>query len=346
MSRLLPRANLEGVVAALRSAGYRVVGPVRRGSLVTYDEISSAADLALDVIITRDSIKKFVLPRTEVVARFNRDAAGKVSVLDATAAPQPTVILGCRPCDAAALPIDDLVFAWDSTDRFWFSRREAVRLVTIACANCDESCFCTSVGGAPDSPEGSDVLLTETAAGDYEVQALGERGAELLAKFPGLRDAPAADRRVAAVPQRFDLSAAVTALEKNFESPFWRQTALRCVGCGCCTFVCPTCHCFDLVDEGPAYHSERRRNWDACQMKNFTLHASGHNPRPWQEHRYRQRIMHKFLYYPSRLGRTLCTGCGRCVRACPVNLSLLQVVSDLAAGRANALPTSAGEVKK
>ena len=180
MSRLLPRANLEGVVAALRSAGYRVVGPVRRGSLVTYDEISSAADLALDVIITRDSIKKFVLPRTEVVARFNRDAAGKVSVLDATAAPQPTVILGCRPCDAAALPIDDLVFAWDSTDRFWFSRREAVRLVTIACANCDESCFCTSVGGAPDSPEGSDVLLTETAAGDYEVQALGERGALLI----------------------------------------------------------------------------------------------------------------------------------------------------------------------
>jgi ferredoxin len=334
MTKILPKSNLDAVIRGLHEAGYRVVGPVRQGRLVTYGEITSAADLALDAIVTRDSIKKFVLPRTEVLARFERDATGKVKIADAAAAPQPTVIIGCRPCDAAALPIDDLVFDWDSHDRFWFSRRESVRLVTISCARCDESCFCTSVGGAPDGAAGSDVLLTETATGDYDVKLLSDAGRELAAKFFGLQESPGGALRVAEVPVRFDLVKVKPWLDKNFDHPFWRDVALKCVGCGCCTFVCPTCHCFDMVDEGVRYRSERRRNWDACQLKNFTMHASGHNPRPWQEHRYRQRIEHKFAYYPSRLGRTLCTGCGRCVRACPVSLSMLEVVSDIASGKA------------
>ena len=100
------------------------------------------------------------------------------------------------------------------------------------------------------------------------------------------------------------------------------RLATRCIGCGACAFLCPACHCFDIVDEGTEAKGVRRKNWDACAFGTFTNHASGHNPRDVQNKRYRNRIMHKFKYYDDKFGKTLCTGCGRCVRACPVGIDI------------------------
>jgi ferredoxin len=111
----------------------------------------------------------------------------------------------------------------------------------------------------------------------------------------------------------------------------WKTVALRCLGCGACTSVCPTCHCFDLVDEPDGTTSgTRRRNWDTCQASLFTLHASGHNPRSDQTARCRQRVMHKFAIYPKKFGQVLCTGCGRCIAACPAGVDLTEILNTIA----------------
>jgi ferredoxin len=125
---------------------------------------------------------------------------------------------------------------------------------------------------------------------------------------------------------RFDPAQSRAFLEGNFENPFWSETTLACLGCGACAHTCPTCHCFDIVDEGSASEGSRVRNWDSCQFPLFTAHASGHNPRANQPQRQRQRIYHKFAIYPEKFGAILCTGCGNCTRNCPVGLGVLGVL--------------------
>jgi ferredoxin len=121
-----------------------------------------------------------------------------------------------------------------------------------------------------------------------------------------------------------------TWLDENFVNEFWSQPGELCLGCAQCTFVCPVCHCFDIVDEKCGYNCGMRvKNWDSCQFGLFTRHASGHNPRDDQEKRYRQRVLHKFKYYQERFGEILCTGCGRCVRGCPVSVDISEVLSEI-----------------
>ena len=115
-------------------------------------------------------------------------------------------------------------------------------------------------------------------------------------------------------------------LDKSFEDDFWKSVSAKCLGCGICAFVCPACHCFDVVDEASFTNGERRKNWDSCSFSYFTLHTSGHNPRPSQRDRFRNRIMHKFKYYKDKFDVIACTGCGRCARACPVNMNLEDVL--------------------
>ena len=127
---------------------------------------------------------------------------------------------------------------------------------------------------------------------------------------------------------KFDLQKIKGWLDNHFEDPLWAGIAERCAGCGACAFLCPACHCFDIVDEGSESKGERRKYWDACGFGKFTMHASTHNPRDVQPARYRNRIMHKFKYYDDKFGQTLCTGCGRCVRACPVGIDIAAVLDE------------------
>ena len=117
----------------------------------------------------------------------------------------------------------------------------------------------------------------------------------------------------------------------HYEDPMWQELASKCFGCGSCTYACPTCHCFDITDEGMAYEGERKKNWDACQFDHFTLHAGGHNPRDAQYKRWRNRFMCKFHIYPEKFKTKGCVGCGRCIRVCPVRLDITEVMEAVSA---------------
>jgi ferredoxin len=204
---------------------------------------------------------------------------------------------------------------------------EKTTLVSVACARSDEHCFCTSVGGGPGSVSGSDVLLTDVGHGEFLAEIITDRGRGLLAAAPGLpRPGPDLKKEdhLARVGPAFALDRVEAAMAALFDDEsFWTEQSLRCLGCGACAYVCPTCACFDIQDEGGAV-GQRLRCWDSCGFGLFTLHTSGHNPRPRQNLRWRQRLMHKFSYMPQRLRVLGCVGCGRCSRACPVDMDMLE----------------------
>ena len=118
----------------------------------------------------------------------------------------------------------------------------------------------------------------------------------------------------------------VEKLDKIFENELWKNISLKCLGCGICTFQCPTCHCFDIQDETTITNGARVRVWDTCMNPEYTLHASGHNPRPARMNRTRNRVYHKFNYYPKNYNVIACVGCGRCISDCPVNIDIIDVI--------------------
>jgi len=234
----------------------------------------------------------------------------------------PTVLFGIRPCEAAGFGALDAVFNWDTRDRFFNARMERLAVIGLSCTRKDDACFCTSVGGGPGATAGSDLLLTP-APGGYLAEVLTDKGRALQALAPEAFQAdPGLAKEVVEVPATFDQPALTAKLKGMFEDPIWAEQALRCIGCGACAYVCPTCVCFDLVEEGDAKGGHRLRTWDTCGSHLFTQHASGHNPRETQAQRWRQRVYHKFSYYPERYGKLGCVGCGKCTRACPVDMNL------------------------
>ena len=257
------------------------------------------------------------------------------------------VVLAAKPCDSAALAVVDEVMNWDYKDELWNGRRAATTIINLACPVIDESCFCTAVGAAPDAIKGADALLTPVKDG-YVLESTTEKGRALVEAHKA-RLSPAADaltagadvdraaaRARAAANLEIDAGSVRDWISTHFEDPLLAQLAIRCNGCGACSSVCPTCHCFDIVDEEEGVgRGTRRRCWDSCQASSFTLHASGHNPRDDQHSRYRQRINHKFSIYPLKFGEVLCTGCGRCTRVCHAGQDLVEILQaiDIAARR-------------
>ncbi len=292
-----------------------------------YQDVRSPADLRLDAAVRpSNSIKELVFPRHETL--FAYQFHGKqIELIAQEPFVGEQIVVGCRPCDAAALPILDHVFHWDSADPFYDARRRQTTIVTLACRQHDAHCFCTSVNLGPDDPRGSDAMLFDLGDNSYEVRCWTDKGRAL---FAGQTTTSDATGQVPPGPEkRLDMDAVGRFLQDSFDSPAWQSLSRRCLGCGACAYTCPTCHCFDMVDEGNAAAGRRVRNWDACQFAQFTAHASGHNPRAVQAQRQRQRILHKFQVYPQKFGDLLCTGCGNCTRNCPVRLGVRPVLEGI-----------------
>jgi ferredoxin len=338
--RFLSREDLAALVSGWIAAGARVVAPVPcgEGGACDYRALTRFDETALSGALPRRSLKEFFLPPTESLFRY-RQKGSDVLLEEAPSDPSRTVIVGAFPCDAAALPVLDKVMGWDYRDEPWFRRREATTILGVACAGQDGACFCPAVGGGPDAARGSDIFLTPVEGG-CEAAVLTPKGEALVrenaSRFSAARGGEAADKYRREARGRVAKNLTVDAgrigrwLAANFESDFWRGIALRCHGCGACAAVCPTCHCFDIVDEPDGLlEGARRRNWDTCQSSRFTVHASGHNPRAEQNARFRQRLEHKFSIYPERFGEILCTGCGRCARACPAGMDLPELLGKL-----------------
>jgi ferredoxin len=330
MSEIVAQDVLRKCVGEWIAAGKSVAGPKQvKWDRVLYAHLDRPEELLLDLKERPvNSIKEFFFPKHENLYEYKIEGNDVRLTETAEAAPEQ-VIIGGRPCDAAALPILDHVFNWDYKDSQYNARRKATTIVTIACTAHDDACFCTSVGLAPASERGSDALLLPFGDG-YEVRCVTEKGKALFAGKTIQSDKTATE--YTGPEKKIDAAKVGAFARDHFEDPFWKVQTLACLGCGVCTYNCPACHCFDIVDEGNAKGGYRARNWDSCQYAGFTLHASGHNPRGSQPDRQRQRVYHKFHIYPEKFGEALCTGCGSCTRNCPAGLGILSIATEISHG--------------
>lgn len=328
MSQIVSLSALRQLVDAWIAHGRRVIGPSRiKPDLVLYKALAGGDELLLEGFIRpANSAKETVFPRHERLFGFRQNGKN-IELVPAEPDAVEQIVLAARPCDAAAFDMLDHVFNWDFQDEHYNRRRRLTTVLTLACREHDAYCFCTSVKSGPADSRGSDAMLYDLGDGNLEVRLLSEKGRVLL---DGKTQPSDATGQAGPGPEAdLDLSVLGERLKQAFDEPGFAAWTARCFGCGACAFNCPTCHCFDMVDEGGSAGGWRVRNWDACQFPMFTLHASGHNPRGNQGQRQRQRLYHKFHMYPEKFGTILCTGCGNCTRNCPVSLGVLPVLKHM-----------------
>jgi sulfhydrogenase subunit beta (sulfur reductase) len=313
------------------AVGYDLVAPRDVDGKVLYRPVSSAGEVLFDYERPELSTKDYLLPATEVLLRIERQG-GEV-VQEEVFPDRQQVIFGLRPCDAhGAAAIDALFLKEDPTDAYYRHHRERTTLVGLACPQMWEGCFCTSVGGAPDDATHLDVLLHEVDGG-YAVEAVTERGKTLLEGL-ALKEREGEPPRSATDAAKLPVTEPAR-WRSLFEEKIWMRHGERCLSCRICTYVCPACRCFDVVDRvmgvrGGVTHIERIRVWDACTSPNYRRAAGGHNSRPTKPGRLRNRFYCKFCYYPEDFGPLGCVGCGRCVVACPVDIDIREIMRDVA----------------
>lgn len=312
---------------------YQVFAPVNEEGCVLFKQIEAGNQCALDYTNTKVPPKEVLFPRAENLFcyRCEKDGVELKEQIDE----QKKVIFGIRPCDAKSFLLLDNVFQNERfQDPYYLTRRKNTVLVGLGCNQPPATCFCTSLGSGPFAVEGLDLLLVDI--GDrYVLEVLTARGEELLSGM----ELPAADQEAREAARKVKEEAVLTSgvnteglkakLDVIFDHPLWDLIHEKCLGCAACTYTCPTCHCFDISDETLGIEGCRVRSWDACMFPLFTLHGSGHNPRPTNKERFRQRVMHKFEYFVDNFNATACVGCGRCILNCPVNLDIREVIKEI-----------------
>jgi sulfhydrogenase subunit beta (sulfur reductase) len=287
----------------------------------------------LDYSILKKPIKSLFFPQSETILSYEGDTFRSAPVQEVK-----RVLFGIRPCDARTLEHMNSVFAdGQYRDPYFLAHRRDTLIVSLACGEPQDTCFCTSFGGGPFDEAGSDVLMFKDVDTLF-FQACSPAGTAFMTEFAGHYKKPKAGivetrKKTAAKagkkPLRLDAARLFEKLGGSLQPAFWESLAWRCLSCGICTYLCPTCHCFAFSDQPSATGIERSRNWDACSLELFTREASGHNPRSSKGQRIKQRIMHKFRYATENFGDVFCVGCGRCIGNCPVNMDIREILGEI-----------------
>jgi len=303
--------------------GFEVIGPRElAGKGISYQAITATPDLYLGDGFTLEPVKKFFFSPSEYLF-----AQANGSWEEMPLGKSKRVIFGVRPCEARGLTLLDKIFdAPEYADDSYVSRRKNTAIIGLSCLNPGKDCFCTSLGGSPLDGRGMDALIFACAE-RFIAEIATEKGKEI---FSGLgkdltteeREAWLQDKKKRKTPGQINLPESLDAV---FKSDYWRKVSFACIGCGICTYLCPTCHCFDLADEG----RRKLRCYDGCAFGDFTREASGVNPRLTKKERYRQRVFHKFDYFKKNFGENLCVGCARCIRHCPVKMDISEIVRNV-----------------
>jgi len=315
-----------------------VYAPVQEEDNVLFKVLEKGMEPLVEYANTKNAPKNFFFPQTETMMKYFRTERGE-ELSEVVEEAADAVLFGVRPCDARSFVLLDNVFDDPKyKDSYYLARREKTVIISLACVHPPyTTCFCTSVGGHPLSSEGADITLTDL--GDvYLAEFLTPKGEKLIEKMGNLEAADEAmdtkKQELSDIAER-EIKSQIPAkdikpwLDENFEHPFWDTIHRSCLACGTCTYLCPTCHCFDITDEVKGEEGRRIRSWDSCMSWLFTMETSGHNPRTSQKERWRQRLMHKFKYFVDNFDAIGCVGCGRCVINCPVNIDIRKIVTDI-----------------
>jgi len=370
-SHTLEREGLEELFGALSRRGYTVLGPTVRDQAIVYDEITGCADLPVGWTDEQDgghyrlrrrdddalfgyavgpqSWKRFQLPPEVLLWSARRDEHGGLSEL---VEPQPArrryAFFGARSCELHAMGILDHVLLSgahaDPADR---ERLEDPFIVAVQCTQAGGTCFCTSMGTGPTAEAGFDLALTEVLdrTRHYFVLEIGsERGAEVAGELPGTATDPseqsaagaARARAAQAMGRELDVTEIKELLYRNYENPRWDEVADRCLSCGNCTMVCPTCFCTTVEDvtDLTGEHVERHQRWDSCFTVDYS-HIHGGAVRATTRSRYRQWMTHKLATWIDQFGSSGCVGCGRCITWCPVGIDITEEAAAIRASEAN-----------
>ena len=291
-----------------------------------------------DALNTVRSPKDFFFPQTEDLMRFKTEGKS-IEIIDTREETEDFAVFGVRACDVKSFDILDRVFLTEPRDSYYASRREHGVIISLACTRPSETCFCSTFGIDPSAPAG-DVSCFKTENEMYW-QANTEKGEALLKSIENLTEectdeaVKAQQEKISAIMKKLPLASLTTdafgggKTEELFNRPEWAELSEACLGCGTCTFVCPTCQCYDIKDFNTGNGVIRYRCWDSCMYSEFTKMAHGNN-RNSQKERFRQRFMHKLVYYPENNdGLFSCVGCGRCLAKCPISMNIAKVMKKL-----------------
>ncbi len=312
--------------------------PIKKAGEVNYHVWGEGKEVSLETLKTVKSPKDMFFPQSENMMKFKTQ--GKTieveSMLDEK---RPYVLFGVKACDYKAIEVLDKVFLADPVDTFYQERRKSTTIVTLACSKPEESCFCSAFGIDATAPQGD--VTTWLDNDNLYWQANTEKGEALtvlvneLFENGGEGEVASQQDATKKIIEKLPFAALDLSrfkpenLNDLFNDKAWASMSEACLGCGTCTFVCPTCQCFDIRDFKTSEGIIRYRCWDSCMYSDFTLMAHG-NSRTTQMQRFRQRFMHKLVYYPSQNdGLYSCVGCGRCVNKCPQRLNIVKVINTL-----------------
>ncbi|MEW6679732.1 MAG: 4Fe-4S dicluster domain-containing protein [bacterium] len=322
LDKLLNKEKLNNFIEALKK-DFSVLVPVKDGDLIFFKGLKDGIKPFFDYsIASSHPLKSIFLPQTEELFRF-KIKKNEIEILESSMNDEKRIIIGCRPCEAKGLTIIDKPFLeWQPRDEAYLKRRENTIIISILCPEPEDTCFCTSLGY--NLEDGSDILMIELSD-CYYLEVLTEKGESLVKDLPLAEDKKIKEEKKEILRSKIKRHISINS-SIAFDNPLWKEISQKCLGCGICTYLCPTCYCFDIQDE----KNSRFRCWDSCAFAYFTKMAA-HQPRKEQFQRFRNRIMDKFSYFKERFGEYACVGCGRCIRHCPVSMDIMEVVNGLSA---------------